>query len=242
MIPKFERAVTDDQKQVRKDEIKKVFEEQFSKAPLSQISLTSISKGLEWGRSNIYKYYGSVDEILADVWADKFTALCNDFNTNLKGMVECTPEMYAELAYQMYFGRDDVLRYISLQPTIAANPNTLPILRDVRPLYKRWISEHLDLLQLKFGLNRGQAENVYIEEYYIAIGLFNTENFEMKLSPEIADMYPRYVHWRFISAISLLVRNAIVYSEHPETDPRTMLDRKLLEELSDFRRGGSSSD
>lgn len=222
----FERAVTEEQKESRKREVKDAFESQFAVMPLSQITLTTIAGDLKWTRSNLYKYYRSVYEILADVWAEKISVLHEDFNIRLEALVDNTPHGYAELAYRMFFTRSDVLRYLIIQPLIVDDPVALERMRAVRPSYKRWLAVHSELLMERFDLSKEQSEAVYLAAYYAALGLYNTEKFESRLVPEIADRYDDYVRWRFISTVEVAVINAQEYTRDPSRNPMNLIRDK----------------
>ncbi|MCQ2085209.1 MAG: hypothetical protein MJZ21_03580, partial [archaeon] len=79
-MEKFTRAVTEEQKLIRRNEIKLAAEKELSLHPTFELSMTSVAKSLNWTRSNLYKFYASVNEVIGDIWADKFTSLCREFN------------------------------------------------------------------------------------------------------------------------------------------------------------------
>lgn len=68
---KFERARSEEQKELRLRHIKDVTLHLYNTVQFQDISMASIAKELEFTRGNLYKYYKTKEEILLDILSDK---------------------------------------------------------------------------------------------------------------------------------------------------------------------------
>lgn len=67
----FIRARTEDQKEIRMNEIKAAADSLFSETPYSDINLTTIASKLGWSRANLYKYITTKEEIYLEITEEK---------------------------------------------------------------------------------------------------------------------------------------------------------------------------
>jgi len=77
---KFERARSNEQKELRLKQIKDATMHLYNNMVYQDISMASIAKELDFTRGNLYKYYATKEEILLDVLKDKINIWHQDLS------------------------------------------------------------------------------------------------------------------------------------------------------------------
>ena len=80
----FIRARTNEQKQLRLDEIKNAARLLYEKMPFSKITLSLIASQLPFDRANLYKYFSSKEEIYLQILVDEYQRFQLDLAEALK--------------------------------------------------------------------------------------------------------------------------------------------------------------
>ena len=105
----YKRARTENQKEERMTEIKKVADLLFKTMPYTDITLTVIAEKLGWSRANLYKYATTKEEIYLDIEQNRmknyFSSLLTVFPEGCRFSAETVAEIWASQvnANQDYF-------------------------------------------------------------------------------------------------------------------------------------------
>lgn len=114
----FIRARSDEQKEVRMNEIKSAANLLFKEVPYSDITLTTIAAKLGWSRANLYKYFTTKEEIFLAISEEKMMAYFNSLNAAFPEGNKFSDEVIAEVWAGILNANQDYLRYVSILTSI----------------------------------------------------------------------------------------------------------------------------
>ena len=114
----YKRARSDEQKEERMTQIKKVADELFKSMPYTEITLSTIAEKLDWSRANLYKYVTTKEEIYLEIEQDRMTEYLNSLITVFPEGCKFSPETVAEIWTAQVVSHEDYFRYVSFLLTI----------------------------------------------------------------------------------------------------------------------------
>lgn len=156
-MAEYIRARTQDQKEERMNEIKKITDELFKTHPYHEITLSAIAEKLSWSRANLYKYATTKEEIFLEIVADNmnhyFTALIAAFPENN----HFCPETVAELWSAIINANQDYFKYSAYLLTIIERNVSLERLKTFKKKYYDFETIFLSRLQETFNITKEKA-------------------------------------------------------------------------------------
>lgn len=170
----FERAKTEENKQIRIQQIKNVAVELFDSHEFHEITLAHIAKGTDFTRANLYKYISSKEEIYLMIIIDEFQILLDELNINLNKDFSKKPEDFAEILVSEIEKQKRFLKLFSILYTI---------------LKKNCSEEKLIEFEEKFNLCRIRFEKI-IKTAFPRLENIQIKKFFEDLSCFIIGFYP----------------------------------------------------
>ncbi|MCR5607029.1 MAG: TetR/AcrR family transcriptional regulator [Treponema sp.] len=157
-MAEYIRARTQDQKEERMNEIKKITDELFKTHPYHEITLSTIAEKLSWSRANLYKYATTKEEIFLEIVADNmceyFTALIASFPENN----HFCPETVAELWSAIINAHQDYFRYSAYLLTIIERNVSFERLKAFKKKYYDFAAIFLSRLEETLNITKEKAE------------------------------------------------------------------------------------
>ena len=110
----FERARSEEQKNIRIKQITDGARKQFSESKYEDITLASIAKELSFTRANLYKYISTKEEIFLYIIADDLKAWTDDIISRMSGMVNPEVKVFSKMWADTFSGHTDFIKVFSL--------------------------------------------------------------------------------------------------------------------------------
>lgn len=168
-MAKFERARSEEQKEIRIAEILTAAKSLYEKQEFEDITLAAIAKQANFTRSNLYKYFTSREEIFLVIFETDLGNWAEDVQDSLSGQ-ELSIEEFATL-WTATFKRHARLQSLYSYLYLFLEKNS-PMDRLVR--FKSRAGEHFDTLAaLLMGIFPGLSRERAIEFLYLQIALMN---------------------------------------------------------------------
>lgn len=118
----FERARTDEQILNRKDEIRKACATLYDTSGIEGVTFKAIGNMTSFGRSTIYNYYKTKEEVLLDLLADDLNIWTDSVAQMVTGHPSLTREAYCNKMTQLYINNMRMLKlYGILSPILEQN-------------------------------------------------------------------------------------------------------------------------
>lgn len=139
----FERAKTEENKQIRIQQIKKVAVKLFDSCEFHEITLAHIAKGIDFTRGNLYKYISSKEEIYLMILLDEFDILLNELKIKLNKNFSKKPEEFAEILAEEIEKQNRFLKLFSILYSVLEKNSSEEKLID--------FEERFDECRMRFG-------------------------------------------------------------------------------------------
>ncbi|MBI9015371.1 MAG: TetR/AcrR family transcriptional regulator [Clostridiales bacterium] len=192
----FERARSNEQKELRLKQIKDATMHLYNTVVYQDISMASIAKELDFTRGNLYKYYATKEEILLDVLSDKI----NVWHQNL-------------VTAMTYIPVDDIKQFSRIWAEVTdESKDFLKLFSILFSIIERNVSIEKLTLFKKEILTSNMATANLIKEKFPNMSDENIMNFLSLQISTIVGLYP-------LSNPSELQQQAIKNSGYPYTSP-----------------------
>ncbi len=169
----WQRARTDEQKQVRISEILSAAERLFDTADYGSITLVSIAKEAQFTRSNLYKYFSTKEEIFLELIKRDIDLWSGDLETVYRRYDEITIGEFAGKWVDTFIRHPRLLGMIPILFTTLEKNATLQNLIDFKQSLKESITRVTGILcRLFHSLTADRAVNFLSLQMAAAIGLF----------------------------------------------------------------------
>lgn len=166
----FIRARSNEQKELRMEEIKSAADALFKENSYHEITLTTISKRLGWSRANLYKYVTTKEEIFLELCADKREAYFSSFQAAFPAGCHYPPEVFAQVWAELLNSHTDYLRYSEFLLTIIETNVSVERLAVFKKNYYESSGKLLSLLSENLSLPKDKSERLFYAVYYHALG------------------------------------------------------------------------
>jgi len=113
-LMEFKRARTDKQIETRRQEILNACAELFDQGDIDSVHFKAIGEKTSFGRSTIYKYYATKEEVLIDLLLMDVIAWIEDVNAFTEKYTVLTKEEYCREFVRTYANNDRLLRLMSI--------------------------------------------------------------------------------------------------------------------------------
>ena len=154
----MKRAVTDEQKQCRRNEVLSAFNSMLQEMPLQEITFTKLSAELGWARGNIYRYFQSMDEI-AFVWAMEvkrryLVSISEMFAESRGSGIETIARRWTDIIY----GQDEIIKLFDLSVSINRDNVGPAFVEESNSMTKEAMESVLNNLCESLGCSREDAQ------------------------------------------------------------------------------------
>ena len=144
----YKRARTENQKEERMTEIKKVADLLFKTMPYTDITLTVIAEKLGWSRANLYKYATTKEEIYLDIEQDRMKNYFSSLLTVFPEGCRFSPETVAEIWASQVNANQDYFLYSAFLLTIIERNATVERLTQ----FKKTFYEFADSIKKRLSV------------------------------------------------------------------------------------------
>lgn len=169
----FERAKTEEQRQIRIQQIKSVAIELFDKNEFHQITLSDIAKGMDFTRGNLYKYISSKEEIYLMIYIDEFDSLLKELKTKLNKNLSKEIDLFSSILAIEIERQKRFLKLFSILYTVLEKNVSEDKLIDFMEKFDLSKTKFLKIIKTSFpGLEDYQIKKFLDLLFYFIIGFY----------------------------------------------------------------------
>lgn len=167
----FIRARSEEQKEKCMGDIKSAAERLFAEVPYTDINLSRIASELGCSRTKVYQYASTKEEVFMEICADKLDAYFSGLMAAFPEGCGYTDDVVAEVWAGILNAHRDFLRYCDLLFTIIERNVTVERLAEFKRKYYEGLEAVLGALSSSLSITRDEAETLFYDVYYHALGL-----------------------------------------------------------------------
>lgn len=175
-MQEFIRARSEQQKQLRMNEIMTATDALFSAHTYHEITLTTIAEALSWSRGNLYKYVTTKEEIFLELYLAKQSDYFRDIHAAFANSANLTDEKFAELWTAALDHNHDYLRYYGILVTIIETNVTIERLAEFKKNVMIGFDSVLAILENHCKISHDKAADLFWTFLFHANGLNNSCN------------------------------------------------------------------
>lgn len=193
----FIRAKSDENKQIRINQILSITDKLFENNTYHNISLTTISDNMRMSRGNLYKYFNSKEEIFLEIYSRKQKIFINSIVNKLNKMEieDITTKSFAQDFSEVLENNFDYLKYHRILTSIIETNVSIENLAEFKLENHKTLSPLLEIIKIKAEVDSiKEAFHLYLTIISHACYLYDRVNYQdayvkaMKLANlEIAD-------------------------------------------------------
>lgn len=157
----FKRARTDEQINVRRDEILRVCAILFDQGDLEDIHFKAISEMTSFARSTIYKYYATKEEILLDLLLEEIKNWSKEVES-IRDKAVITKADFSKALTQTYVKNYRLLRLLSLLNTSLEKNSSLEKLVDFKLKFVVYLEKFYQTIKHFFPDSRDENIQMFI--------------------------------------------------------------------------------
>lgn len=194
----FIRAKSDENKQIRINQILSITDKLFENNTYHNISLTTISDNMRMSRGNLYKYFNSKEEIFLEIYSRKQKIFINSIVNKLNKMEieDITTKSFAQDFSEVLENNFDYLKYHRILTSIIETNVSIENLAEFKLENHKTLSPLLEIIKIKAEVDSiKEAFHLYLTIISHACYLYDRVNYQdayvkaMKLANlEIADI------------------------------------------------------
>lgn len=194
----FVRAKSDENKQIRINQILSITDKLFENNTYHNISLTTISDNMRMSRGNLYKYFNSKEEIFLEIYSRKQKIFINSIVNKLNKMEieDITTKSFAQDFSEVLENNFDYLKYHRILTSIIETNVSIENLAEFKLENHKTLSPLLEIIKIKAEVDSiKEAFHLYLTIISHACYLYDRVNYQdayvkaMKLANlEIADI------------------------------------------------------
>lgn len=193
----FIRAKSEENKQIRINQILSITDKLFENNTYHNISLTTISDNMRMSRGNLYKYFNSKEEIFLEIYSRKQKIFINSIVNKLNKMEieDITTKSFAQDFSEVLENNFDYLKYHRILTSIIETNVSIENLAEFKLENHKTLSPLLEIIKIKAEVDSiKEAFHLYLTIISHACYLYDRVNYQdayvkaMKLANlEIAD-------------------------------------------------------
>lgn len=194
----FIRAKSEENKQIRINQILSITDKLFENNTYHNISLTTISDNMRMSRGNLYKYFNSKEEIFLEIYSRKQKIFINSIVNKLNKMEieDITTKSFAQDFSEVLENNFDYLKYHRILTSIIETNVSIENLAEFKLENHKTLSPLLEIIKIKAEVDSiKEAFHLYLTIISHACYLYDRVNYQdayvkaMKLANlEIADI------------------------------------------------------
>ncbi len=202
----FKRARSQEQKDIRINQIAEATMKLYDKMPFDKITLASIAKDLNFSRTNIYKYISTKEEIfLLIILKDVKRWIC-DLEVNFENKSDITVEEFAEIWSKTLFEHKRLIELFSvLYSIIEKNVSVDRLVKYKKELFKEFECLY-SLIQILLPELPCSKIDIFLRmQLYQAIGLYPATQSNEIQNEAIKKSGISYVASEFVPDFSMFI-------------------------------------
>lgn len=172
-MTQFIRARSEEQKEMRMQDIKKVADRLFLSQTYHEITLASIAEHLSWSRANLYKYVTSKEEIFLELCEDKrnayFEALKAAFPINCAYSMEVIASVWTEIL----IAHQDYLQYSSILTAILETNVSVEKLANFKKKFHEDFTALTELFACNFRITLEQSAQLFYAVHAYSVMMYS---------------------------------------------------------------------
>lgn len=184
----FIRARSEEQKEKCMDDIKSAADRLFSREPYHSITLSKIADELGCSRTKVYQYASTKEEIFLEVCRDRLDSYFSGMMAAFPEGCGYSPEVVAEVWSGILNAHRDYLRYSNLLFSMIETNVSVDRLASFKANYYRSLSEVSSRLASVLGIGKDDAESLFYDVYFHAIGLDGYLNYNPLVEEALAKL------------------------------------------------------
>lgn len=167
----FIRARSDEQKEQRMAEIKRVTDELFAEHPYHEITLAAIAEQLGWSRAALYKYVTTKEDIFLEICSEKQDEYYGALLTAYPAGSTYSPAVLTEVWVEQLASHRDYLNYCDLLFTIIETNSAVERLAAFKRHYYKGQDQLIARFAGNLGCDAAHASKLLNAVYYHAVGI-----------------------------------------------------------------------
>lgn len=172
MEKKFIRAKSQENKNIRIQQIMDVTDRLFHEKTYHEITLSVIAEEMNLARGGLYKYVSSKEEIFLMIYLQKQNAMLKDIVRQLKNR-KITPDVLSEVMSKTIYSHLDFIRYHQILNAIIETNVTIERLAEFKLKTYEQTTELFTILQKVLNKDRNKVFDLYLTILYHCVYLYD---------------------------------------------------------------------
>lgn len=172
MEKKFIRAKSQENKNIRIQQIMDIADCLFRKKTYHEITLSIIAKEMNLARGGLYKYVTSKEEIFLMIYLQKQNAMLQDIVNNLNN-TKITPNVLSKVMSQTIYQHLDFIKYHQILNAIIETNVTIEKLAEFKLKSQEQMTNLFNILQRVLNKNRMEVFDLYLTILYHCVYLYD---------------------------------------------------------------------
>ncbi len=172
MEKKFIRAKSQENKNIRMQQIMDVTDRLFHEKTYHEITLSVIAEEMNLARGGLYKYVSSKEEIFLMIYLQKQNAMLKDIVRQLKNR-KITPDVLSEVMSKTIYSHLDFIRYHQILNAIIETNVTIERLAEFKLKTYEQTTELFTILQKVLNKDRNKVFDLYLTILYHCVYLYD---------------------------------------------------------------------
>ena len=168
----FERARSEEQKNIRFNQIIEATLKQYEQKPYSEISLASIAKDLDFSRANLYKYVSTKEEVFLYIVERDIKAYIDDLEEEFKGVETENIDAFAATWARVQARHTRLLEVLAILHTIIEKNVRVENLAEFKIKFFKMYDSVLNIIRTHFKALNDEQINMFVSmQLSMAMGL-----------------------------------------------------------------------
>lgn len=171
----FKRARSEEQKNIRRDQIIEATIKLFEKEPLENITLASIANELNFSRANLYKYVTTKEEIFLWIVASDSEKWAEQIQRKFEEYDELELKTFCHLWAEQLYQNKRLIKLLSLLNVMVEKASTLTALETFKQdLYSNFSRMRVTIKRVLPDLSDRQFKQFMKYQMYYALALYSS--------------------------------------------------------------------
>ena len=172
MEKQFIRAKSQENKNIRIQQIMDVTDRLFHEKTYHEITLSVIAEEVNLARGGLYKYVSSKEEIFLMIYLQKQDAMLKDIVRNINN-IKITPDVLSEVMSKTIHNHRDFIKYHQILNAIIETNVTIEKLAEFKLKTYEQTTELFTILQKVLNKDRNKVFDLYLTILYHCVYLYD---------------------------------------------------------------------
>ena len=172
MEKQFIRAKSQENKNIRIQQIMDVTDRLFHEKTYHEITLSVIAEEVNLARGGLYKYVSSKEEIFLMIYLQKQDAMLKDIVSHINN-IKITPDVLSEVMSKTIYSHLDFIRYHQILNAIIETNVTIERLAEFKLKTYEQTTELFTILQKVLNKDRNKVFDLYLTILYHCVYLYD---------------------------------------------------------------------